>query len=173
MAKRAPTAAPDDVPLATLLEGLRVARREGAVRPAAPPKPSKPRYRTVPDPLAAVTTDLKAWFDEEPGITGAALLERLQQRHAGAYPSHLIRTVQRRVKVRRQERARALVLDLATATGASGELGDAALRAEPHVAEPTAPTPENVSPTTTSETSRASVELRTGVTTNDATRQRF
>jgi len=31
------------------------------------------------------------------------------------------------VKVWRQERARALVLDLAAATGASGELGDAAL----------------------------------------------
>jgi hypothetical protein len=176
VADRAPTPAPGEVPLTTFLEGLRVAWREGEVRPTAQPKPSKPRYRTVPDPLAAVTTELKAWFDEEPGITGAALLERLQQRHAGAYPDHLIRTVQRRVKVWRQERARALVLDLAAATGASGELGDAALpepRAEPHVAEPTAPTPENVSPATTSATSRASVEPRTGGTTDDATRQRF
>ena len=112
------------MPLTTFLEGLRVAWREGEVRPTAQPKPSKPRYRTVPDPLAAVTTDLKAWFDEEPGITGAALLERLQQRHAGAYPDHLIRTVQRRVKVWRQERARALVLDLAAATGV-GAVGSA------------------------------------------------
>ncbi|NBB69571.1 MAG: hypothetical protein GVY33_04480 [Alphaproteobacteria bacterium] len=164
------------MPLTTFLEGLRVAWREGEVRPTAPPKPSKPRYRTVPDPLAAVPTELKAWFDEEPAITGAALLERLQQRHAGAYPDHLIRTVQRRVKVWRQERARALVVDPAAASGASGELGDAALaepRAEPHVAEPTAPTPENVSPATTSATSRTSSEPRTGGTTDDATRQPF
>jgi hypothetical protein len=156
VADRAPTPwlgpAPGEVPLTTFLEGLRVAWREGEVRPTAQPKPSKPRCRTVPDPLAAVTTELTAWFDEEPGITGAALLERLQQRHAGAYPDHLIRTVQRRVKVWRQERARARVLDPAAAT---------------------APTPENLSPATTSATSRASVEPRTGGTTDDATRQRF
>jgi hypothetical protein len=41
------------------------------------------------------------------------------------------------------------------------------------IAELTAPMAENVSPAMTSETSRVSVELRTGVTTNDATRQRF
>jgi hypothetical protein len=132
-------------------------------RPTAQPKPAKPRYRTVPDPLAAVTTEPKAWFDEKPGITGGALLERLQQRHAGAYPDHPIRTVQRRVKVWRQERARALVLDPAPATGASGGLGDAALAepgAAPRLAEPTAPTAKSVSPATTSETSRVSVEPR-------------
>ncbi|MFP4270589.1 MAG: transposase, partial [Alphaproteobacteria bacterium] len=80
--------------------------REGEVRPTAQPKPSKPRHRPVLDPFAAATTELKAGFDDAPGITGAARLEPLQQRHAGAYPDHLIRTAPRRVRVWRQERAR-------------------------------------------------------------------
>jgi len=75
VADRAPTPAPGELPLATFLDGLRVTWRAGEVRATAQPKPSKPRYRTVPDPLAAVTTELKAWFDDEAGITDRALLE--------------------------------------------------------------------------------------------------
>lgn len=71
-----------------------------------------------------MTAELKACFDDEPGITGRALLERFQQQHPGVYSDHPVRTMQRRVKAWRQARARALMLDLAPATGASGELGD-------------------------------------------------
>lgn len=101
--------------LGAFLSGLRVAWKEGEVRPTARPKPSKPRYRTVPDPLAAVTGQMKAWFDAEPGITGRELLDRLQAAEPDAYPDKLIRTVQRRVKIWRREHARSLVLGPAVA----------------------------------------------------------
>ena len=96
--------------LEDFLAGLRLAWREGEVRPTARPKAAKPRYRTVPDPLEAVTADLKAWFDAEPSVTGRELLDRLQAARPGAHPDTVIRTVQRRLKVWRRERAKALVL---------------------------------------------------------------
>lgn len=97
-------------PLEAFLAGLRLAWKEGEVRPTAQPKPAKPRYRTVPDPLEAATVEIKAWFNADPGITGRELLERLQEVHPEVYPDSLIRTVQRRLKVWRRERAKALVL---------------------------------------------------------------
>ena len=65
--------------LEAFLAGLRLAWQEGEVRPTAQPKAPKPRYRTVPDPLEAVTSDLKAWFEVDPGVTGRELLDRLQE----------------------------------------------------------------------------------------------
>ena len=103
-------AAGADPPLDAFLAGLRLAWQEGEVRPTARPKPAKPRYRTVPDPLEAITADLKAWFEADPGITGRQLLDRLQATDPESYPDTLIRTVQRRLKVWRREHARALVL---------------------------------------------------------------
>ena len=110
--KAPPTAgAPDaEPPLEAFLAGLRLAWTEGEVRPTARPKAAKSRYRTVPDPLEAVTAELKAWFDADPGVTGRELLDRLQATDPEAYPDGVIRTVQRRLKVWRRERARALVL---------------------------------------------------------------
>jgi hypothetical protein len=72
--------------LDAFLSGLRVAWKEGEVRPTRRPKPSKPRYRTVPDPFAAVTEQMKAWFDGEPGITGRELVDRLQAAAPETYP---------------------------------------------------------------------------------------
>ena len=110
--KAPPTAGAPDVepPLEVFLAGLRLAWREGEVRPTARRKASKPRGRTVPDPLEAVTAELKAWFEADPGVTGRELLDRLQATDPEAYPDGVIRTVQRRLKVWRRERARALVL---------------------------------------------------------------
>lgn len=96
--------------LDAFLVGLRLAWREGEVRPTARPKASKPRYRTVPDPLEAVTADLKAWFEADPGVTGRELLDRLQAADPQTYPDSVIRTVQRRLKAWRREHARALVV---------------------------------------------------------------
>ena len=103
-------AAGADPPLEAFLAGLRLAWKEGEVRPTARPKAVKPRGRRRPDPLEAVTSNLKAWFEADPGITGRQLLGRLQAAHPDEYPDKLIRTVQRRLKVWRRERAKALVL---------------------------------------------------------------
>lgn len=96
-------------PLEAFLAGLRLAWKEGEVRPTARARPTKPRGRRRPDPLKEVTADLQAWFDADPGVSGGELLEKLQAAYPGAYPRGLLRTVQRRLKVWRAERATVLV----------------------------------------------------------------
>ena len=91
------------------LAGLRTAWRDGEVRPTAQPKPKQTRGRRRPDPLVAVTAQLRAWFDADPSRTGCELLEQLQVEYPDGYPDRLLRTVQRRLKVWRGEMARALV----------------------------------------------------------------
>jgi hypothetical protein len=144
IADTAPAATAGAPKLDAFVESLKVAwRSTEEVRPTAQPKPSKPRYRTVPDPLEAVTADLKQWFDADPGITGRQLLERVQDAHPGAYPDNLARTVQRRLKAWRRERARSLVLQAAEPDGVSGgPCGEALrwLRAPRLAARPPAPT---------------------------------
>lgn len=149
IADKAPTTRTDAPPLEAFLDGLRVAWHTAEdVRPTARSKPSKPRYRTVPDPLEAVTDVLKGWFNADPGVTGRQLLDRLQVTHPGDYPDSLIRTVQRRLKAWRRERAKSLVLGASDAGDASGGLSHEALRwlrAPRPAGEPTAP-PGNLSP---------------------------
>jgi len=129
IADAVPAAPSDAPPLEAFLEGLKVAWRSTEdVRPTAQPKPSRQRYRTVPDPLEAVTDMLKAWFDADPSLTGRQLLDRLQIEHPGAYPDGLIRTVQRRLKAWRRDCAKALVMSTSDTDGATGELSDEALR---------------------------------------------
>lgn len=91
------------------LKGLRHAWKEGEVRPTSRKKPPVPRGRRRPDPIAMVTKDLKAWFEEDPSQTGRELLSKLQAAHPDVYPDALLRTVQRRLKVWRGDMARALV----------------------------------------------------------------
>lgn len=130
IADTAPATTSDAPPLDAFLEGLKLAWCSmGEVRPTARPKPSKPRYRTVPDPLEAVTDTLKAWFDADPDVTGRQLLDRLQVAHPGGYPDSLVRTVQRRLKAWRRERAKALVLDSSSAATASPGFSGDPLRA--------------------------------------------
>ena len=91
-------------------EGLRHASKEGDVRPTSHKKPAAPRGRRRPDPLADVTHDLKACFEEDPSKTGRELLSRLQATYPAAhYPDALLRTVQRRLKIWRSEIAHAQV----------------------------------------------------------------
>ncbi len=71
-----------------------------------------------------VTEQLHAWFEAGPWHTSRQLLERLQAAHPGEYPDGLLRTVQRRVKVWRKEKATAMVF---------GELGE--LATEESIAE--------------------------------------
>jgi hypothetical protein len=110
------TPAPDASPaeprtqeLELFLAGLRHAWKEGNVRPIARSKPTVPRGRRRPDPLKDVTAELKCWHDADPDATGRQLLERLQATHPDCHPDGLLRTVQRRLKIWRADKARALV----------------------------------------------------------------
>ena len=107
-----PIEAPDEAavpPLERFLAGLRTAWADGDARPTArgPEKPKRGRRR--PDPLVKVTEQLHAWFEAEPWSTSRQLLERLQAAHPGEYPDSLLRTLQRRVKAWRREKATAMV----------------------------------------------------------------
>ncbi|WP_292530409.1 hypothetical protein [Mesorhizobium sp.] len=81
------------------------------MKSAQPRKPSrsKKRGRRRPDAFALVTKELQAWFDEEPWRTSRELLERLQAERPGQYPDQLLRTLQRRLKIWRKEKAHAMV----------------------------------------------------------------
>ena len=96
-------------PLDQFLAGLRTARAEGEARPTPKPAAKPKRERRRPDPLVRVTEQLHTWFEAEPWSTGRQLLERLQTAHPDEYPDGLLRTVQRRVKVWRREKATAMV----------------------------------------------------------------
>jgi hypothetical protein len=83
--------------LDTFLSGLRTSWKSGDVRPTARIKPKTKRERRRPDPLIAVTSELKAWFEAEPWRTARQLLEKLQAEKPGEYPEALLRTLQRRL----------------------------------------------------------------------------
>jgi hypothetical protein len=95
--------------LEQFLSGLRTAWREGEIRPTAIPKAKPKRGRRRPDPLVNVTDTLRAWFDEEPWRTSRELLERLQAEQPEEYPDQLLRTLQRRMKIWRSEKAHTIV----------------------------------------------------------------
>jgi hypothetical protein len=73
--------------LEQFLSGLRTAWQQGEARPTSAPKAKPKRLRRRPDPFAAVTTELRDWFEVEPWRTSRELLERLQAQHPGAYPN--------------------------------------------------------------------------------------
>ncbi len=107
---------PGETALSTLdvfLDGLRTSWKQGEVRPTARSKPKAKRGRRRPDPLVDVTETLKTWFDAEPWRTGRELLETLQAEEGGGYPDGLLRTLQRRLKVWRADRAHAMVFGTA------------------------------------------------------------
>ncbi len=102
MAPTAPT--PEE-----FLSSLRTAWREGEVRPTSRPKEKAKRGRRRPDPLVAMTAQLHGWFEAEPWRAARELLDRLQLEQPGTYPAGLPRTLQRRLKVWRRDKAHELV----------------------------------------------------------------
>src|SRR6516165_1911908 len=94
----AETAKPALPTLEQFLSGLRTAWKEGEVRPTSIAKAKPQRLRRRPDPFAAVTTELRGWFEAEPWHTARELLERLQAQCPGVYPDRQLRTLQRRLK---------------------------------------------------------------------------
>ncbi len=99
----------DAIPLDAFLKGLRIAWRGGEASPTARAKPPMKRERRRPDPILAVSVELKTWWDAEPWRTSRELLDRIQAKYPGMYPDGLIRTVQRRLKIWRAATAHELV----------------------------------------------------------------
>jgi hypothetical protein len=95
--------------LEEFLSGLRTAWQNGEVRPTAQPKAAAKRTRRRPDPFATASERLREWFEAEPWRTGRELLDRLQAEHPGVYPDGQLRTLQRRLKIWRQETAHKMV----------------------------------------------------------------
>jgi len=116
--------APTAPTLEEFLSGLRTAWREGEMRPTSRPKETARRGRRRPDPLVAVTAQLHGWFEAEPWRTARELLDRLEVEQPGTYPAGLLRTLQRRLKVWRRDKAHELVFG---ATPAGDEPAPAAL----------------------------------------------
>jgi len=108
------TTKPTSPTLEEFLSGLRTAWKEGEVRPTSVAKPKPKRLRRRPDPFAAVTTELRGWFEAEPWHTSRELLERLQTGHPGVYPDGQLRTLQRRLKEWRREAAHRMVFGTMT-----------------------------------------------------------
>jgi hypothetical protein len=108
-------AKPGSPTLEQFLSGLRTAWNEGEVRPTSVAKPQPKRLRRRPDPFAAVTTELRRWFEAEPWHTSRELLERLQAQYPGVYPEGQLRTLQRRLKEWRREAAHRMVFGTMTA----------------------------------------------------------
>lgn len=106
------------IPVADFLAGLRTAWRMGEVRPTAQPTLKPKRGRRRPDPLVAVTDELRSWFEADPAQTGSELLLRLQKSDPDRYPDALLRTVQRRLKIWRREIASRLVCGIPSQTPA-------------------------------------------------------
>jgi len=109
------TAQPTSPTLEQFLSGLRTAWKDGEVRPTSVAKAKPKRLRRRPDPFAAVTTELRGWFEEEPWHTSRELLERLQAERPGVYPDGQLRTLQRRLKEWRREAAHRMVFGTMTA----------------------------------------------------------
>jgi hypothetical protein len=109
------TAKPTPPTLEQFLSGLRTAWREGEVRPTSVAKAKPKRSRRRPDPFAAVTAELRGWFEAEPWHTSRELLERLQAERPGVYPDGQLRTLQRRLKEWRREAAHRMVFGTMTA----------------------------------------------------------
>ena len=108
------TAKPTSPTLEEFLSSLRTAWKDGEVRPTIIAKAKPKRLRRRPDPFAAVTTELREWFETEPWRTSRELLERLQAQYPGIYPEGQLRTLQRRLKEWRRGAAHRMVFGTMT-----------------------------------------------------------
>ena len=99
-----------DADLDKYMKSLATAWRDGEVRATHRTK-AKPRrdWRTRLDPFEAVWSKVEEWLEAEPERTAKELFERLQSEHPEQFPSHQLRTLQRRVKSWQSATARPLV----------------------------------------------------------------
>jgi hypothetical protein len=105
----APTGAPD---VATFLQSLSVAWKDGEVRPTHRKQPkAKHWWRSRTDPFADAWPVIEGWLIAEPSIAAKALMDRLVAMVPDMYASKVpLRTLQRRVKAWRSARVTEMVL---------------------------------------------------------------
>ena len=100
----------DDVTLDAFLAALPRLSEQGEVRPTHRKMPKSPRtWRTRKDPLEQVWPEIQVWLDADPDTTAKALLQRLQATRPGSFEGGQLRTLQRRVRAWRRERAAVLL----------------------------------------------------------------
>jgi len=99
-----------DADLENFLKSLATAWQDGEVRPThrTEQKPCRD-WRTRKDPFATVWPQILAWLQDEPDRSALELLQRVQSEQPGLYADHLLRTLQRRVKIWRRAAAQKLV----------------------------------------------------------------
>ena len=99
-----------DVTVADFVASLATAWQAGEVRPTHLRKARVPHdWRTREDPFEHTWPKIQAWLETEPAITAKRLQDRLIEMAPAMYSSAQLRTLQRRVKAWRANRARELV----------------------------------------------------------------
>jgi hypothetical protein len=103
-------ALPQKDDLARFLASLFAAWRIGEARPTHRSVTKPPRHwRTRTDPFETAWSQVCAWLEVDPDLTGLELFARLQHQSPGVYPDGQLRTLQRRLKHWRMGMARSLV----------------------------------------------------------------
>jgi hypothetical protein len=98
------------VPIADFMASLGTLWQGGEARPTHQKVTSKRRYwRSRADPFEHTWTKIQMWLETEPGITAKQLQDRLIEMAPMMYSGAQLRTLQRRVKAWRSERARELI----------------------------------------------------------------
>ena len=105
-------AEPAPVAIAAFLSSLTCAWKDGEVRPTHRKRDDAPRWwRTRVDPFAEAWPAIEGWLDIDPSTSAKELMDRLSAMVPEAYGSKAqLRTLQRRVREWRTERAKDLVL---------------------------------------------------------------
>jgi hypothetical protein len=107
--------------LQRFLMGLSTAWQAGEVRPTHLNRKRSPHdWRTRADPFETTWPTVFAWLEETPEQTAKALFRRLQSEHPNLFPDHQLRTLQRRVRQWRMQRARRLVFGIDNGATAAG-----------------------------------------------------
>lgn len=104
--------APTVTDVKTFLAGLATAWRDGEIRPTHRKRPTAHRtWRTRADPFADAWPVVGGWLIAEPTVTAKELMDRLAAMVPDVYASKAhLRTLQRRVKAWRAEKAKDLIL---------------------------------------------------------------
>ena len=102
----------DTPTIADFVASLASAWKEGEARPTHRKQPgAKHWWKTRVDPFAEAWPAVEGWLITEPAVSAKVLMERLATMIPDAYASKTqLRTLQRRVKAWRAERAKDMVL---------------------------------------------------------------